>query len=168
MPLLEHRPKPNTEKKTPKAVQVLALDLATKTGWAITKDIYGLWDFSLKKDESSGMKLIRLRSKLRECLEEHKVGLVVFERVAGRFKNDITHQSKLQAIVETELLDRGIDYRAYSAKEIKVFATGKGNAGKPDMVKAAQLKYSYTGNNDNEADALHLLHLALADYKGSI
>ena len=43
--------------------------------------------------------------------------------------------------------------------EMKRFATSNGNASKPMMIAAAQKKLGYTGDNDNEADALWLLAL---------
>jgi Holliday junction resolvasome RuvABC endonuclease subunit len=164
--LMNHptEPSPPVIPKATKEI-ILSLDIATKVGWAVSESIYGLWDLSIKKDESGGMKLIRFRSKLREFFKEHQVTLVVFERAAGRFASAVAHQSRLQGILEAELIDYNIQYRAYSATEIKKFATGKGNSGKPQMIIAAKEKYGYNGKDDNEADALHLLHLAKRDYK---
>ena len=146
-------------------LKVLALDVATHCGWAVTKDIYGVWDLTPKRDESAGMRLIRLRSKLHEVIKSENINLVVFERPGGAFKGAIIVQSELQGQIKVVCEDLKIDYRAYSSKEIKLFATGKGSAGKPAMILAAKNKYGYPGNDDNEADALHLLHLAKDMYK---
>ena len=54
----------------------------------------------------------------------------------------------------------GIPYTAVNTKTIKKFATGNGNAKKPDMVHAMRAR-GYTPVDDNEADALALLLLAL-------
>jgi Holliday junction resolvasome RuvABC endonuclease subunit len=43
---------------------------------------------------------------------------------------------------------------------IKKHATGKGNAGKDQMIEAMQLR-GHPVTDDNEADALALLHCAL-------
>jgi Holliday junction resolvasome RuvABC endonuclease subunit len=69
------------------------------------------------------------------------------------------------AIIESFCEENSIEYRAYSATEIKKFATGKGNANKESMIESARSKYQYSGNDDNEADAIHLYHLALRDLK---
>lgn len=143
--------------------KVLALDIASVTGWAISKTEYGTWDFKTRKDESMGMKLIRFRNKLNEVKDLTKFNLIVYERAAGRFKNSIIHEAKLIGLVEEWCETNHIEYRSYSAKEIKKFATDKGNAGKPAMIKAAKDKLGYTGNNDNEADALWLLMLTEND-----
>ena len=43
-------------------MKILALDIATKTGFA-TDLTSGVWDLKLKKGESNGMKLIYLQAK---------------------------------------------------------------------------------------------------------
>lgn len=138
---------------------ILSLDIASKTGWAIEPHIYGTWDLSTRKDESMGMKLIRFKAKLKEIHEADPLDIIIYERPAGRHANSIIHQAKLIAVVEKFCEENGINYKAYSAKEIKKFATGNGNCGKPAMIKAAKDKYGYTGNDDNEADAIHMREL---------
>ncbi len=144
-------------------LKIFAIDPASTLGWAISKLEYGTWDLKTRKDESIGMKLIRLRAKLKEINELYKPDIIVYERAAGQHKQAIIHQAKLIGIIEQWCEENKINYRAYSATEIKKYATGKGNAGKPLMIKAAQDKLSYTGNDDNEADALWILYLAKKD-----
>jgi Holliday junction resolvasome RuvABC endonuclease subunit len=140
-------------------MKVLALDIASTTGWCLDKGIYGTWDFKTRRDESMGMKLIRFRAKLKEVNELESIDIMIYERPAGRHASSVIHQAKLIAIMEEFCEEHDIDYRSYSATEIKKFATGKGNAGKPAMIQAAKDKYGYTGNDDNEADAIHLREL---------
>lgn len=141
-------------------MKILAIDPATKCGWAISRNIYGIWDLKTRRDESTGMKLLRLKAKISEICEKEKIELIVFERPAGRNKTDIISHAKLQAVIEEYCLLNGIDYKGYSPGEMKLFATGKGNCNKQMMVDAARSKLKYTGNDDNEADALWLLELA--------
>ena len=150
--------------KTPK-LRILALDPATHCGYAIHRDLYGVWDLTPKRDESIGMRLIRLRSKLNEILKSENINLVVFERPGGQHKNAIIVQSEIQGQIKVVCEDHKIEYRAYSSQEIKKFATGKGNSGKPAMIQAAKDKLGYPGSNDNEADALWILELAQSEYK---
>lgn len=144
-------------------VNILALDIASVTGWAISTKEYGTWNFKTKKDESMGMKLLRFRAKLNEVKELIQFNLIVYERAAGVFKNSIIHEAKLIGVVEEWCELNKVAYRSYSATEIKKFATGKGTAGKPLVIQAAKEKLNYTGDNDNEADALWLLQLAKQD-----
>ena len=144
-------------------IKILSLDIASVTGWATSKIEYGTWNFKTRKDESMGMKLLRFRSKLDEVHKLMNFNLIVYERAAGRFKAAIIHEAKLIAVVEEWCEANKIAYRAYSATEIKKFATNKGNAGKPLMIQAAKERLEYTGNDDNEADALHMLALASSE-----
>lgn len=152
------------KRKPKKGLKILAIDPATHCGWAISKYIYGVWDLTPKRDESKGMRLIRFRAKFKEVLMKEKINLVVFERPGGRFKGAIIVQSEIQGQLKIICEDMQVEYRAYSSKEMKQFATGKGNCGKPAMIAAAKEKLNYPGNDDNEADALWLLHLAKSDY----
>jgi Holliday junction resolvasome RuvABC endonuclease subunit len=145
--------------------RILALDPATHCGYAITRELYGVWNLTPKRDESAGMKLLRLRSKLNEILDSERINLVVFERPGGMHKGAIIVQSELQGQIKVVCEDHHIEYKAYSSQEIKKFATGKGNSGKPAMIKAAQDKLGYIGSDDNESDALWLLELAKSEYK---
>jgi Holliday junction resolvasome RuvABC endonuclease subunit len=141
-------------------MKILALDPATRFGWAISKNIYGVWNLKPQRDESSGMMLIRLRAKISEIHEKENIDVMVFERPGGRNFRAIANQSKLQGVIEEYCEINKIEYKGYSSSEIKKFATGKGNANKEMMIKAAHDKLGYMGNDDNEADALWILELA--------
>jgi Holliday junction resolvasome RuvABC endonuclease subunit len=140
-------------------MKILSLDVATHTGWC-TDTASGVWDLSVKRDESSGMRLIRFKSKLREICASEEIELVVFERSQGAHQNAVIIQSELHGVLKIFCEENNINYRAFSPSEIKKHATGKGNAGKPLMIKAAKEKYGYTGDDDNEADAICCYHYA--------
>lgn len=144
-------------------MNILAIDPATKLGWAVSKDLFGMENYTMKSGESSGFKLIKFKAFLVKVLETENIELVVYERAGGRFKNDIMSHAKFVAIIETVCLEQKVEYRAYSSAEIKLFATGKGNCSKTAMIKAAIQKYKKPIKDDNIADALHLLHLAIKD-----
>ena len=139
-------------------IKMLAIDQASNAGWA-TKNASGVWDFNTRKDESSGMKMLRFRAKLKEVCALEEINLIVYERVAGFHKNAIIHAAKMVAIIESFCEENSIEYKAVSATEVKKFATGKGTANKDKMIESAQSKLGYTGNNDNEADALWIYQL---------
>jgi Holliday junction resolvasome RuvABC endonuclease subunit len=144
-------------------MKILALDVATKTGWACDEGS-GVWNLKTKSDESGGMRLIRFRAKLAELHSLNPIDVVVFERPAGRNALAIIRQSELHGVLKTFCEDNQIEYRSYSATEIKKHATGKGNAGKPQMIQAAKEKFpSVQLVDDNHADALWLLDLAKTD-----
>lgn len=141
---------------------LLALDVASKTGWA-TKTASGTWDLNPKKDESKGMALIRFKAKLTEIVKLEGVNIIVFERPAGMHVSSVISQSEKHGVLKLFCEENSIEYKAYSASEIKRFATGKGNAGKPAMIASCYHNYGIQPLDDNHADALHIYHLAIKD-----
>ena len=79
-------------------MNILALDIATTTGWK-TKTASGVWNLKQKKDDSTGMKLVRLKSFLKELIELENIDLIVYERPAGMFKSSIISESELIGVV---------------------------------------------------------------------
>lgn len=145
-------------------MNILAIDPATKCGWAHSFGISGTWDLSVRRDESAGMRLIRLRGKLKEVASCAGVEMLVFEaarHASPKMAGALVVQSELQSVIKVWCEDNVIEYRGYSPSEIKKYATGKGNANKAMMVEAAREKWpELIIEDDNQADALWLLDLA--------
>ncbi|MAM33786.1 MAG: hypothetical protein CMH28_01785 [Micavibrio sp.] len=140
-------------------MKVLALDVATKTGWCLSPTEHGVWDLKTQRDESGGMKLIRFKAKLNEIHSIVRLDMVVFERTSGRHKAALIHQSELHGVLKNWCDENGIQYRSYSASEIKKFATGNGRASKDLMMATCKDRYDIAPIDDNEADAVHLWYL---------
>ena len=111
------------------------------------------------------MRLIRFKSKLKEIAKLEQITLITFETPAiyGKFPNFV--QSELHGVLKVFCEENGIEYRGFAPTEIKKHATGKGNAGKPAVVAAAKSKLGYTGNDDNEADAMWIYDITKTYYK---
>jgi hypothetical protein len=60
---------------------------------------------------------------------------------------------------------RGVPYEGVPVGTIKRHATGKGNAPKQAMIAAARAR-GYSPEDDNEADAIAILHWALETQGG--
>jgi Holliday junction resolvasome RuvABC endonuclease subunit len=145
-------------------LKILALDVATHCGFC-TETAHGVWNLTPKRDESGGMRLIRFKAKLKETCEIEDISVVAFERTAGFHKNALIVQAELHGVLKVFCEENKIEYKAYSASEIKKYATGKGNAKKDLMIKAAREKLGYLDDNDNEADAMWIYELAKNDLK---
>jgi len=143
--------------------KILAIDPATICGWAISTNIYGTWNLKTHKDETWGMKLLRMESKLKEIHNIYSMNIIVYERPGGRNTVAIITQSKIIGVIEKFCQERNIEYKGYSSKEIKKYATGNGNANKELMIEYAFKKLGYEGYDNNEADALWLLMLSKHD-----
>jgi Holliday junction resolvasome RuvABC endonuclease subunit len=153
-------------------MHILAIDPATHCGYASSTGPSGTWDFSIRRDESAGMRLIRFDGKLRAINDAHPVEMVVFEaaRNAGpKMQGALVVQAEMQGVLKKWCEENSIAYRGYSPSEIKKFATGKGNASKDQMIAAAKNKWpDRVIGDDNEADALWILSLAQSEYTTSI
>jgi len=144
-------------------MKILAIDPGTKAGWAHSDGPSGIWDLSIRRDESGGMRLVRFKAKLKELQKSLGMDLVVYEaaRHAGpKMQGALVVAAEMQGILKDFFEEKDIDYQGRSSKEIKKHATGNGNANKEKMVAAAEKNWPETKIIDhNHADALWLLSL---------
>jgi Holliday junction resolvasome RuvABC endonuclease subunit len=143
---------------------VLALDLATQTGWAYSSAglvTSGSKGFGLKKGEGSGQRFLKFRSWLRDQIEIIKPDLVAYEEVM-RWSSGAAAKCYcgLLATMQTECEAKEIPYEGVHVGTIKKAATKNGAASKEQMIQAAKSR-GYKPTDDNEADAIHLLHIYL-------
>lgn len=139
----------------------LALDLGTNTGWATTRDgvtVSGTASFKVGRYEGGGMRYLRFQRWLDE-MAAHGLDSIWFEEVRRHAGTDAAHvYGGLLATLTSWCEHRGIPYSGVPVGSIKKHATGKGNANK-DLMIAAAVARGFTPGDDNEADALALLHM---------
>ncbi len=140
-------------------LKCLAIDPASACGWAHSDGASGVWDFSVRPDESGGMRLLRFRAKLEEIRDSVGVDIVFFEASRNlKYGNAVRLAAELQGTLKVWCEDNKIEYIGYSPGEIKKFAVGKGNAGKEPMMQAARERWPDVNIiDDNHADALWIL-----------
>lgn len=143
---------------------ILALDLATRTGWAHSRGESGVQDFALKRGESAGMRFIRFRKWLNDLLDTCPAVVIAYEQAHHR-GGAATHVAEnLVGRVLEIAAERGLETVAYHTSTLKKHATGKGNAGKPQMIAAARKRWPQTAIvDDNHADALWALDMARSE-----
>ena len=145
---------------------ILALDLGTRTGWALLHldgtITSGTEQFKPQRFEGGGMRFLRFKRWLAELLTtcDH-INAVYFEEVRRHAGVDAAHayggfMGHLTAWCE----HHGIPYQGVPVGTIKKHATGKGNAGKDEMI-ASVTQRGHIPGDDNEADALAILHWAI-------
>jgi hypothetical protein len=150
---------------------ILALDLGTRTGWALRARAgtitSGTHEFRPGRFEGAGMAFLRFGGWLGETL--HLAGgidAVAFEEVRA-------HAGTLAAQVYGGFLAHltawcernAIPYLGVPVATIKRHATGKGNASKEEVI-AAMKRRGHDPRDDNEADALAILDWAIANRMG--
>ena len=158
------------DRKIPRSI--LALDLGRTTGWALALPegrIYsGTEEFRPGRFESSGMALLRFRSWL-SVMHQQGSGLAacVFEEVRRHNGTTAAHTygeflGQLKAWADED--HNNVPYLGVPVGTIKKFATGKGNAGKDEMIEAVRTRLGHPDVADhNEADALAILHWAMKE-----
>lgn len=146
---------------------ILALDIGTTTGWAIYSTdgtiTSGTETFKPGRFEGGGMRFLRFKRWLYELsLAESMLTAVYFEEVRRHVGVDAAHAyGGFMAHLTAWCEHHNIPYQGVPVGTIKKHATGKGNAGKDEMIKAAR-DAGHAVKDDNEADALHLLKYALS------
>ena len=146
-------------------ISILALDLGTQTGWAIRANgqiTSGTQSFTPQRFEGGGMRFLRFKHWLAELKNmTGEINAVYFEEVRRHVGVDAAHvYGGLMATLTTWCEHHRIPYQGVPVGTIKKHATGKGNAGKADVI-AAMRTLGHPVTDDNEADALAILHWAL-------
>jgi hypothetical protein len=143
---------------------ILAIDLGTTTGWAM-RDVAGLVtsgtaSFKPGRYDGGGMRYLRFSRWMDEIGAAGLSG-IWFEEVRRHAGTDAAHvYGGLMATLTSWAELRAIPYAGVPVGTIKKHATGKGNANKDAMIAAAVAR-GFTPVDDNEADAIALLHLVM-------
>lgn len=148
-------------------MNILALDCGTKAGWASEVDgriESGVQDFGLKRGESKGIRFLRFNTWLNKMLELVKPHIVVYEMAHLRGGHATEILVGMTTRIEEFCESKNIEYSSVHSGTLKRFATGKGNASKEDMMRAATLKFGRVIDSDDEADALLILGWAKQEF----
>lgn len=148
-------------------MRILAQDTGTTTGFALLSSgavLSGSWSFATKRKEGGGMVFLRYRLQLDALVAAAgKPDAVFYEEVRSHNSVDSAHAyGGFAGTLTAWCEEHEIPYASVPVGAIKKFATGKGNAGKPEMIRAVQ-GWGYVVEDDNHADALALLHLKAAE-----
>ena len=145
---------------------VLALDLGQHTGWALACPrgpiLSGTELFKAGRFEGGGMPLLRFAVWLGELhAKAGPLTTVVFEEVRAHRGTAAAHTYGAFLGQLTAWCERHqVPYQGVPVGTIKKHATGHGNAGKDEVIAAMRVK-GFNPADDNEADALAILHWAL-------
>ena len=141
---------------------ILALDLGTKTGWAVqpTKGPVqsGTETFRPNRFEGGGMRYLRFTDWLVEiAMMTGGLHRVVFEEVRRHAGTDAAHAyGGFLATLTGWCEQHEVPYQGVPVGTIKRHVTGKGNADKAAVIAAIRAR-GFNPADDNEADALAIL-----------
>jgi len=140
-------------------VKILGIDAATKTGWAFISrsgeiEESGVQDFAKRRGESNGMLFLKFRKWLSELITTCKPDLIVYERAHHRGGAATEICVNLSGRIQELAAANGIEHSIVETTSLKKWATGKGGAGKEQMIAAAEKFLGRPPIDDNEADAV--------------
>ena len=174
-------------------MNILALDLGTRTGWALSESgriESGVQVCDVKRGESPGMRFVRFNRWLQEATDNHdpnapavstdgtlyyrpRVDIIVYEQAHHRGGAATEVAAGFATRVQEFCARHGIEHAAVHSATLKKFTTGSGRGDKTVMFRAALAKGWLSGTraivedrplvDDNEVDAICLLHYALAE-----
>lgn len=148
---------------------ILCLDLGTKMGWALQSPngvvTSGTANFTPSRWEGNGMRFIKFNQFLNELNHDNSIKYVFFEKVERHLGTYAAHiyggfWSHLTAWCDS----REVIYDGVTVGDIKEFYLGKRRASK-EQIKQAVAELGYSPCDDNESDALALLHWVIANRK---
>jgi crossover junction endodeoxyribonuclease RuvC len=157
-------------------VVMLFLDPGTACGFAVGSTVNGKpllisgeWDLSRSKHDAWVMSAIWLKRHIRELHKETGFTHLGYEHVVRHLGAHAGHMyGALVAAIQEVCLELGVSYEAVGVGTLKKFATGKGNASKEDMKRAARERWQVYTDSDNEADALAGWHWMQAQASGEV
>ena len=145
---------------------LLALDLGTTTGWALRAPdgliTSGTVSFRPSRYDGGGMRYLRFTNWLTELDQlSGPIAAIWYEEVRRHVGTDAAHVfggflATLTAWCEL----RGVPYQGVPVGTWKRRVCGKGNAGKQDVIQSMRGR-GFRPADDNEADALGILHWAI-------
>jgi hypothetical protein len=150
------------EKENRKLIKIIALDMATVTGWAVNGQS-GTFKADLKRGESPGMRFLRFRSWLRSLIQTiGGVDLLVFEQAHHRGGAATQLCVGLMTEALTAAAEHGANTMPVHSGTLKKWACGHGKAEKKAMIERAR-QFGFDPVDDNEADACLLFRYAVQE-----
>lgn len=149
-----------------KKEQILALDIATFTGYYSTHEA-GTWNFTESKHRNNNKQHKDFRDTLIEFIQKYGIRKVVAEDVnVNNHFFDMRKLSEFRGVL-LELCDE-LDLSEpefVNVATLKKWATGSGRATKSEMMDTCQKRFNYHPADDNEADAFLIFNYYTRKYR---
>ena len=148
-------------------IKILALDMATKLGWATNVALpvaSGVEVFDVGRGASPGSRYFKFVKWVQDRIKEIQPDLVVYEQASQRGGSATEILIGFTTHLQSVCFIKKIEHVAIRADHIKIHATGKGKAEKEDMIKACVSKLGIVPIDDNHCDALWILNYGLENY----
>lgn len=153
------------------ALPVLALDLATRCGFALRTSrtvASGTADFAERRHETRGDRLWRFQQWIADVHAAQALSMVAYEKVQGHMRGAAqTCYAQFEGVLLAWAAKRQVPVYPVNPKTLKRAIAGSGNADKARMVAAVRA-FGFAPADDNEADALAVLIYATRGYSADV
>lgn len=148
-------------------MNILALDLGTTTGFAVSPSIgalvSGTWDNKGGRYEGGGMRYLRFRRQLDDLHKTLPIEVVYFEEVRRHMGVDAAHvYGGMLAVLSAWGEEHNVPYQGVAIGTWKKWLTGKGNSSKEEVMAAVKA-LGYQPSGYDEADALAILLMVVSE-----
>ena len=146
----------------------IALDLGTTTGWAVGKHPKqhcqsGTENFKPTRYQSHGQRYVEFKNFLVKINSKYNLSYCYYEEVRRHIGTDAAHiYGGYVATLQSWCIENNIEYAGTPVGTIKKHITGKGNAGKDEVITAVKQNLNLFPKDHNEADAISLCDYHLA------
>lgn len=147
-------------------MSILALDPALSCGWAYEDRgdiVSGVWDLrGPDPSEHYGNRFVRFENELYAVLGQQAFSVLAYEDVHYGSKGAAAGvmRAGMLAILAMVAAKNQLTLCPCRISSVKLFATGKGNAKKFQMMDACHKRLGIAPRDDNEADAIWVLKFA--------
>lgn len=149
-------------------MNILTIDPGTNGGWACRRNgkfHSGIFKLSVNRGDSPGLRYIQFNDWLTMVFEFVDPDLVVYELPFMRGGHATMFLHGLITRIHEKCTKENVEYESVNPMTLKKEITGSGAANKEMMVKTINKLWKHTvlheAYNDNEADALGMLTLAI-------
>ena len=147
-------------------MRIIGIDPGSFCGWSvIDNDVRiasGVWALKGGRHEGGGMRYLRVQLLFKKLVADYHPDAVAYEIVRRHGKNNNTDAAHIYGGIIGQIAticeQEEIPFAGIEVRTAKRIATGKGNANKEAMVKAAQAKWDPSIVSDDEADALWMAY----------
>ena len=145
----------------------IGIDPGTKTGWAVLDATgssrgSGTWKLERRAGDGAGMIFVRFERLFRELLDAFPNSTVTYEQQLNRFAGSAIIGAGIMASIQRVCEEVQRPYSGITFSTVKKHATGRGNCGKSEMVRAALDRWGpgAGGIGEDQADALWIADAA--------
>lgn len=144
---------------------IFCIDTGTNAGWSLFKDgaiTSGIKSFPQLGHEKYGMRFVRFKKWLHDMKETiGDIDALYYEQVHNHTGTQAAHvYGGLIAHLTVFCEHYKIPYSGFGVGKIKKAFTGNGSAKKPMIIEECE-KRGHNPQDDNEADAIAIMYLAL-------